>query len=78
MNTIILLICVLSNIAFSIIGFMAGRKVQIIELHKGDSLIRKESVEEDEPAFYLDPETEAKLNAEYQARIHKESGKDGI
>jgi hypothetical protein len=79
MNTLILLICVLSNILFAFGGYLAGRRVQIIELHKGDTLVRNEQVKyDDEPAYWLTPEQEAVINAEYQSRLRKESGLDGI
>jgi hypothetical protein len=58
MNTIILLICVLSNLLFAFGGYMAGRKIQIIELHKGDVLQNATAKYEDEAASWLTPEQE--------------------
>jgi hypothetical protein len=47
MNTTIFLICV-SNLVFGFLGFLAGYKVRIIQINKGDSLLVHEMYKEEE------------------------------
>jgi hypothetical protein len=76
MNTIILLICVLSNLLFASAGYLAGRKIQIIELHKGDVISSVGTPYDDEAASYLTPEQEIAYAEALVKRV--EGGRDVI
>lgn len=76
--TIILLICVLSNLGFVYLGYKLGSDKQIIEISKGDvvrTVPTKIEVMKDEPAYWLTPEEEVAMNLAYESSKLKERDK---
>lgn len=79
--TIILLICVLSNLCAVFLGYKLGSDRQIIEITKGDvvrTVPANPEVMKDEPAYWLTPEEETAINLAYESSKLKERDKYGI
>lgn len=82
MNIQFLLICVITNVIFLLIGYFIGKDKHIIEVEKSGSTriiaLPKEKQYDDEPATFITPEQEIALEQAYQEALRKERDKYGI